>query len=217
MTSFLKSPSSYCEFKARGRDAAYRFKNGSPQFKEVLRMRCHKRVKQDRGKIMNLLRNLPNDELQNVLSDTIRDEVMDIVEAPSGSMDGDSEEEFTIEKEEETVQKEAETRLMECYELLLEEYLEAILAEPPACWCPLCQRGSLALIPDGEFVCMRCAARLPAHGCTSLSSLGTRLIDCSQRHEKICACPPQFLLTTAEEGGHLLAVCSNCSTVETVL
>lgn len=216
MTSLLKSPSSYCEFKARGRDAAYRFKNGSPQFKEVLRMRCQKRVKQNRGKILNLARNLPNDELQNVLSDTIRDEVMDIIESPSENGDGDFEKEFATE--EETLHKEAQARLMECYELLLEEeYLEAILAEAPACWCPLCQRGALVHMPDGEFVCTRCAARMASHGCSSLSSLANRLIDCSQSHEEMCACPPQFLLTTDEEGGHLLAVCSICNTVETLL
>ncbi|XP_075220703.1 uncharacterized protein LOC142324022 [Lycorma delicatula] len=220
MADILISPK--VDSKIRNRNAAYRKKFGSHNFRDILRQRCKERIKARRGALFDHLRPLNSeDEVRSALSDMMHSDVKDIStnklipKTEVESMDTsqlrsnlDNQEELRLDFENESNDDE-ERYLMEMYEQLLESeqaMIDALLEDELI--CPLCEKGVFKNI-SGFLTCTQCPATL--HSSASPSNIKSLINSGLSTHNQFCSEQATFAIFSEDTMRGLFMICDSCA------
>ncbi|XP_055598317.1 RIP-like protein [Uranotaenia lowii] len=184
--------------KARSRDAAHRFKYGSPKLVDMMREKCRNRIKEARSEQLLRKRNIVQEE-QALLESIVREELSEL--------------EHDIELQrlifEELISQTDEWLFLE-YERS-ETYQIDEYGEDPPVFCPVCQKHQLT--NDGGQLGCPCGAKVRFAG--KVTEFGQMLGCVLDGHERSgCSSNLQFfmepLIDNNEGIGQLNAFCPGC-------
>lgn len=198
------SPSTHQKIKAR--NAAMRLKHGAPQFKDVLRKRFHNRIKENRGRLFDRLRDVSGVQgasafkiIQQELSNILDNEVV---------MDSDDETRIREEIELEIFGEE-ESWMMHQYDLLMadDNALQELWEEAQLVVCPVCRKGNLVCNAFHTINCTNCPMAVPARA--SIQEIRDRIFVIINNHSET-GCPEDTYFFVSHEDSSLYAHCNSC-------
>ncbi|KAK3911847.1 RPA-interacting protein [Frankliniella fusca] len=194
--------------KIRSRNAAMRLKHGAPQFKDVLRKRFHNRIKENRGRLLDKLRDVSISE-SDFLFRAIRQEVSDILDTEDFiEMDVEDETRFQEELISESF-LEQENWLMQQYDLFMadDNALQQLWEETLLVICPVCLKGNLMCNASGLTInCENCPMTVPARA--PLSDVKNQIYTITSSHAET-GCLSQTLFFVSQEDSSLYAHCNS--------
>ncbi|XP_058815984.1 RIP-like protein [Topomyia yanbarensis] len=178
--------------KCRSRNAAHRFKYGSPKLVDMMREKCRLRIKEARNDHLLRKRNIANEE-KALLESIVRQELSEI--------------EKDIELQELIFQEliaETNEWLFEEYErsenYMIDEYGQDVV------FCPVCQKHELT---QAESQLIRCLCGMQVRH-ANLECFGKVLRYTVDEHEPRCGASLQFFMEPVGEYGQLNAFCPSC-------
>ncbi|XP_034241738.1 uncharacterized protein LOC117645559 [Thrips palmi] len=199
------SPSTHQKIKAR--NAAMRLKHGVPQFKDVLRKRFHSRIKENRGRLFDRLRDVSGLQGGSV-SKIIQQELANILDNEL-LMDSDDEMRIKQEMEFEVFGPE-ENWVMHQYDLLMadDNALQELWEEAQLVVCPVCRRGNLSCDVFNQLIsCGNCRMAVPARA--SIQEIQDRIYVIINNHSET-GCPEVTHFFVSHEDSSLYAHCNTC-------
>ncbi|XP_014245147.1 uncharacterized protein LOC106664198 [Cimex lectularius] len=188
------------------RKAMYKQRSESPRFRDLLRERCHRRIKASRVALLEQFRNINNTvEVHSALSSIIHQEASVLRE------------EIYVEEMETEEDKSITTPQNEVYlQEILREY-ENVLEEEETMFskdwdeqviCPLCEKCVLKQRADGSVVCVKCSSHYPR--VPTLHHLRNLLNSSLEAHERNCKDLSQFALINDRYTNGLFLICQTC-------
>ncbi|XP_058455754.1 RIP-like protein [Malaya genurostris] len=179
--------------KCRSKNAAHRFKYGSPKLVDMMREKCRLRIKEARNDHLLRKRNIVNEE-KALLESIVRQELSEI--------------EKDIELQELIFQEliaETNEWLFEEYErsenYMIDEYGQEVV------FCPICQKNELK---QAESQIIRCPCGIQVRHTDSIDHFGSMLRHTVEEHEASCGANLQFFVEPLRDYGQLNAFCPNC-------
>ncbi|XP_014292937.2 RPA-interacting protein B [Halyomorpha halys] len=206
MAGILVSPK--LDDRIRKRSALYKKRGESPKFRDILRERCHARIRASRCALLDKFRNL--DEIKSTLSGILKEEVESLTSSTFNNrlLDIPEEEPQPLDELEEDY-------------WLIEEY-DRILAEEEANFnsewenqviCPICEK-SVLVNGNNCISCIKCQSQFPP--VDSLQTFKYSLDMALRTHNEGCPDSAQFALLKDKEVG-LFLICESCMSFSQVL
>uniref|UniRef100_A0A224XP19 RPA-interacting protein C-terminal domain-containing protein n=1 Tax=Panstrongylus lignarius TaxID=156445 RepID=A0A224XP19_9HEMI len=190
------------------RNALYKSRGTSPTFRDVLRDRCHLRIKARRGSLLEQFRDMKsNVELRTTLSNMLHEEVEDLKSETVKIME--------VEDYQPIIDVNREHQDDED-KWIIEEY-EKVLAEEEALYnfewdneviCPLCEKAVLRLSDNGSIKCKKCIAEFPK--VPSLMYFRDNITSVLTTHQEECDDIAQFALIPDGSIVCLFLLCHTC-------
>ncbi|XP_055640489.1 RIP-like protein [Toxorhynchites rutilus septentrionalis] len=181
--------------KMRSKNAAHRFKYGSPKLVEMMREKCRLRIKEARNEQIFRKRNIVQEE-KALLESIVRQELSEL--------------EKDIELQELIFQE----LISETNEWLFEEYEKSETYmingfDQEAIFCPVCQKNEIGKLEAGLLQCL-CGIKIRFSG--SIEQFAINLKNTIAEHEIRCAAKMQFFLepVLGSDAGQLNAYCPVC-------
>lgn len=197
--------------KMKARNAAMRLKHGSPQFKDVLRKRFHNRIKENRGRLFDRLRDVSGSK-SGVVTTFIQQELASILKAEDWNLI-DYDEEMRLKEETETnAFFEQEDWLLQQYDLLVadDNTLQQLWEDAQLVVCPVCRKGNLTMLIDSSsksINCDHCLMTVPARA--SIPDVQDRIYTIIDSHSD-SGCEDNTNFFISREDASLYAHCNSC-------
>lgn len=207
MEGILVSPR--FDAQIRKRRALYKKRNESPKFRDILRERCHARIRASRCALIEKFRSLrDSDELHSTLSDLLKNEVRTLLCAK-----GFYDEIDVLEETEDFDEDEEQWLLAEYEKILAEEEANLSCDWEREVICPLCEKCVLSF--NEKPVCLRCSVEFPA--VNSLSEFKAKLDAALTSHAQTCEQYPHFAVLDDPHLSGLFLICESCQNFSQVL
>ncbi|KAJ1531575.1 hypothetical protein ONE63_000247 [Megalurothrips usitatus] len=195
--------------KMKARNAAMRLKHGSPQFKDVLRKRFHNRIKENRGRLFDRLRDVSGSK-SGVVTTFIQQELASILKGN-----------FTLYLKFTPLIYVCiificfllvEDWLLRQYDLLVadDNTLQQLWEDAQLVVCPVCRKGNLTMLIDSSsksINCDHCLMTVPARA--SIPDVQDRIYTIIDSHSD-SGCEDNTNFFISREDASLYAHCNSC-------